>query len=155
MFELMPWTRREGEIVPWPWPGAFRQEFDDLMKRFFGEEAVLPFVGRRVSPTVDLIEADNEILIKAEMPGIDLKNLGISLAGDILTIKGEKKEEREEKREGFQRIERSFGNFSRSFSLPCKVKEDEIEAKYTDGILTVKLPKAEEAKRKTIQIDVK
>jgi|SRR5271157_4305147 len=155
MFELMPWTRREGEIVPWPWPSAFRKEFDDLVKRFFGEERLPVSLRETFSPAVDISETDTDVLVKAEIPGIDSKNLEVSLAGDLLTIKREKQEEKEEKGEGFRRIERSFGSFSRSFTLPCKVKEDKIESKYTDGLLTVKLPKTEVAKKKTIQIDVK
>jgi HSP20 family protein len=155
MFELMPWTRREGEILPWPWPSVFGQEFYHLIKRLFGKVPIPSNGGRRFPPTINLSEADNEILIKAEMPGIDLKDLVVSLDGDILTIKGEKKDEKEVKGARLHRIERSFENFSRSLSVPCKVKEDEIEANYRDGILTVKLPKAEEAKRENVQIDVR
>ncbi|MGO9122031.1 MAG: Hsp20/alpha crystallin family protein [Desulfomonilaceae bacterium] len=154
MFGLTPWRRREGEIVPAGWPSAFRKELDDLLKRFFGEEHMLPSLRGRFAPAVDLSETDKEVVIKAEIPGIDPKNLEVSLAGDILTIKGEKKEEKEEKGEGFRSIERSFGSFSRSFTLPCKVNEDKIESKYKDGVLTLNLPKTEVVKKKAIQIDV-
>ncbi len=152
MFELTPWRRRERDLLPSF--GAFRREIDDLFSRFFGEEALpAPFqVG--FSPAIDISETDKEISVKAELPGVDPKDLDISITGSALTIKGEKKAEKEEKGEGFHRVERSFGTFSRSLTLPCEVEEDKIKAEYRDGVLSLKIPKAQSAQKKTIKIDV-
>ena len=149
MFELEPWKKRVENA-----PAAFRREFDDLIERFFGSERLDWFSGRVFSPAVDVTETENEVLVKAELPGMDQKDIEVSLVGDVLTIKGEKKEEKEEKGENVHRIERSYGSFSRSFSLPCEVKSEAVEAKFKDGVLSLKLPKAEISKKKSIKIDV-
>lgn len=151
MFELTPWRRREREIAPSF--GTFRREMDDLLSRFFGGEGLPALFQRGFSPTIDISETDREITVKAEIPGMDSKDLDISIAGAVLTIKGEKKAEKEEKGEAFHRVERSFGAFSRSFTLPCEVEEDKITAEYKDGVLSLKIPKAESAQKKTIKIE--
>jgi HSP20 family protein len=91
------------------------------------------------------------ILVKAELPGIDQENLKVDLANGVVTIRGEKKEE---KGENVYRLERSFGSFSRSFRLPCEVQEDKVEAKYKDGVLSLTLPKAETGKKTSIKVKV-
>ena len=149
MFELEPWRRRVENA-----PATFRREFDDFVERFFGRERADWLSSRAFSPVVDISETEHEIMIKAELPGIDQKDIDVSLSGDVLTIKGEKKEEKEEKRENVHRIERSYGSFSRSFTLPCEVKSDAVEAKFKDGVLSLKLPKSETAKKKSIAINV-
>ncbi len=149
MFELEPWRRRVENA-----PATFRREFDDLMERFFGPERLDWFSSRAFSPAVDVSESEHEIMVKAELPGIDQKDLEVSLSGDVLTIKGEKKEEKEEKGDNVHRIERSYGSFSRSFTLPCEVKMEEVEAKFKDGVLSLKLPKSEVSKKKAIPIKV-
>ena len=93
-----------------------------------------------------------QIVVKAEVPGIDAKDINISVTGDVLTIKGEKKSEREEKEENYHLVERSYGSFSRSLVLPAAVDLDKIEAKYDKGVLTVTCPKKEEVKPKAIEI---
>ncbi len=153
MFDITPWRRKRQELVPSTWEMDFRREFDDLVHRFFGEEPAR-FFGRDFSPSVDIVEKDNEVLITAEIPGIDQKDLEVDLTGGVLTIKGEKKDEREEKGENYHRVERSFGSFSRSFTLPCEVQEDKVESKYKDGVLSLTLPKQEASKKKTIPIKV-
>jgi HSP20 family protein len=90
--------------------------------------------------------------VKAEVPGIDAKDINISVTGEVLTIKGEKKSEREEKEENYHLVERSYGSFSRSLVLPAAVDLDKIEAKYDKGVLTVTCPKKEEVKPKAIEI---
>jgi HSP20 family protein len=155
MFELIPWRRRERETFPMSVHRDFRREFDALINRFFGEERLLPGFIQGFSPAIDLSESDDDFTVKAEIPGVGPKDLDISLTGDVLTIKGEKKEEKEEKEKGVHRVERTFGRFSRSFSLPCEVQEAKIEAKFENGVVTIKLPKAETAKKKSIQIDMK
>jgi HSP20 family protein len=92
------------------------------------------------------------VVIKAEVPGMEAKDIDISLAGDVLTIKGEKKSEREEKKENYHLVERTYGSFSRSLKLPSAVDADKIEASYKQGVLTVSCPKKEEVKPKAIEI---
>jgi len=103
-------------------------------------------------PPFDVSETENEIIVKVELPGMDVKDIEIALTDGLLTIKGERKLEKEDKKENYHRIERQFGSFSRSLNLREKVKADGIEAAYKDGILTVTLPKAEESKPKKIEV---
>jgi HSP20 family protein len=105
-------------------------------------------------PSLDVSETKNEIVVKAEVPGMDPKNIDISLSNGTLTIKGEKKQEREEKEEDYHLVERSYGSFMRSIVLPTEVKQDKINASYKNGILKVVLPKSEEARKKEVKIKV-
>jgi len=105
-------------------------------------------------PSLDVSETKNDLVVKAELPGIDPKDIDISLNEGILTIKGERKQEKEEKEENYHLIERSYGSFTRSFRLPREVKSEKISASYKDGVLKVTLPKSEEAKKKEIKIRV-
>ncbi|RWE57865.1 MAG: Hsp20/alpha crystallin family protein [Mesorhizobium sp.] len=104
---------------------------------------------------MDLVEKTNEYEITAELPGIDEKNVDIKLANNVLTIKGEKKEEKEEKEKDYYLSERRYGSFQRSFRLPEGVNADKIDASFTKGILTVKLPKTAEAQKAEKKITVK
>jgi HSP20 family protein len=129
---------------------ALRREMNDLFEGFFpssGEVGSGPFM-----PRVDVREMDGEIRVSAELPGIDEKDLEISVDGDMLTIKGEKKAEKEEKGEEFYRLERSYGSFRRSVPLPCPVAVDKATASAAKGVLTIVMPKAAEAKKKTIAV---
>ena len=105
-------------------------------------------------PVVDIFETEDEIKVVAEIPGIKKDDVKISLQDNVLTLKGEKKQEKEEKDKNFHRVERSYGSFQRSFSLPAAVQADKVKANYKDGILTITLPKVEEAKPKEIAITV-
>jgi len=156
MFDLIPWRRRERESAPLTTPWLFRREFDDFVERFFGEEPLSThgIFGRAFSPVVDIVEDENDIIVTAEIPGMEQKDLDVHLAGDVLTIKGEKKAEHEEKGDNFHRIERSYGSFTRSLSLPCEVQADKVEAGYKNGVLTLKLPKSESCKKKAVKITV-
>jgi len=107
------------------------------------------------SPAVDVAEHENEYRVKVELPGVSKDDVKITMQDNILTIRGEKKQEKESKESSYHRIERSYGAFQRSFTLPTTVKSDRIEATYKDGILTITLPKAEEAKPKQIEVKVK
>ncbi|HLF20321.1 MAG TPA: Hsp20/alpha crystallin family protein [Bacteroidota bacterium] len=107
------------------------------------------------TPAVDIAELDNQFVVKVELPGINKDDVKITLESNILTIRGEKKEETDVKEENYHRVERTYGSFQRSFKLPTTVKGDNIDAMYKDGILTVTLPKAEEAKPKQIEVRVK
>jgi HSP20 family protein len=107
------------------------------------------------APAVDIAEHDDEYLVKVELPGVNKDEVKLTLENNILTIRGEKKQEKETKKENYHRVERSYGSFQRSFTLPAAVKSDKIDASYKDGILSVSLPKAEEAKPKQIEVKVK
>ncbi|MEX2117233.1 MAG: Hsp20/alpha crystallin family protein [Bacteroidota bacterium] len=107
------------------------------------------------TPAVDISEHENEYHVKVELPGINKDDVKITLESNILTIRGEKKQEEDVKEEGMHRMERVYGSFRRSFTLPTVVKESEIGAIYKDGILMITLPKAEEVKPKQIEVKVK
>jgi HSP20 family protein len=146
------------EIVPWKPFGelsSFRSEMERLWNRFLGET---PF-GRTFTegwlPPVDVSEAKDKVFVKAELPGLEAKDVDVSISGDVLTIKGEKKKEEEEKDEDHYCCERYYGSFQRSFRLPVNVQADRVEATFDKGVLRVTLPKAEEAKKKEIEIKVK
>lgn len=107
------------------------------------------------TPAVDIHEQENEYVVKVELPGVSKDDVRITLESNILTIRGEKKRESEQKGENYHRMERSYGSFQRSFTLPTTVKSDKIDAIYKDGVLVVTLPKAEEAKPKQIEVRVR
>ena len=106
------------------------------------------------SPLVDILETDGEIKVVAEVPGMKREDIKISVQDNVLTLKGEKKLEKEEKEKNFHRVERAHGAFERSFSLPASVQTDKVKASYKDGVLTIALPKSEETKPKEIAISV-
>jgi len=134
-----------------------RQEMDSLFDNFFQGFDVSPFEGRMGSfaPKVDVAESDKEIKITAELPGMDEKDIDVSLQNDILTIKGEKKEEKEDKGKDYYRMERSYGSFSRTIPLPIEVDTDKIEATFKKGVLNITLPKTAKAAAETKKIAVK
>ncbi|MCX7984007.1 MAG: Hsp20/alpha crystallin family protein [Bacteroidetes bacterium] len=107
------------------------------------------------SPAVDIAEKDDAYIVKVELPGVEKDDVKVTLESNVLTIRGEKKFEKETKKENYHRIERCYGSFNRSFTLPSTVKSDKIDATYKDGVLTITLPKAEEAKPKQIEVKVK
>ena len=106
-------------------------------------------------PPVDILMDKDNVLVKAEIPGMTKDNLDISISGDVLTIKGEKHQEKESKERNVFRTERTYGAFQRSFVLPTSVNPDRVSAQYTNGILEITLPKKEDEKSKQIQIVVK
>ena len=106
-------------------------------------------------PAVDIVENDGAYVVRAELPGVNKDDVKITVENDILTIKGEKKNEKESKENQFTRIERSYGSFQRSFTLPSSVESGKIEASFENGILTVTVPKAEEVKPKQIEVKLK
>ena len=105
-------------------------------------------------PAVDIYETDtHEVVIKAELPDVKKEDIGVSVENNVLTLTGERKPE-QSKREQFQRVERRFGSFSRSFTLPTSVDAGQIAASYKDGVLTIRLPRREEAKPRQITVNV-
>jgi HSP20 family protein len=147
--DMIPWRPFGGEL------SSLRQEMDRLWDRFVGESPLARRITGEWWPTVDVSETKDNFVIKAELPGIDEKDVSVTISGDVLTIKGEKKKEEEEKDEHHYRAERYYGSFQRSFQLPSSVKADKIEADFDKGILKVTLPKVEEAKKKEVKIKVK
>jgi HSP20 family protein len=107
------------------------------------------------TPAVDIAELENEYVVKMELAGVNRDDVKISLESNILTIKGEKKQDKEEKNENVHRVERSYGSFQRSFTLPTKVKSDNIDAVFKEGVLSISLPKTVEAKPKQIEVKIK
>ena len=149
---------------------ALHKEVDRIFEDFtsgFGRRAL----GRRVSeaepllryetsfefsaPVVDVVEKEKEYQISAELPGLEEKDVEVSVADDMLTIKGQKKEEKEEKAKNYYLSERRYGAFQRSFQLPSGVDAEKIEANFRKGVLTVTLPKTPEAQKKEKKIEIK
>ncbi|MGH9822903.1 MAG: Hsp20/alpha crystallin family protein [Blastocatellia bacterium] len=134
----------------------FRERMTDLFdESLFAAPVREPFLFKGWTPSCDVYETNNEIVVKAELPGVKKEDVHIALENGMLLITGERKLEEEIKKENYQRIERSYGEFTRSFVLPTGVETAKIVAEFKDGLLTVILPKVEEAKRKAIDIKVK
>jgi len=135
----------------------FRKELDTLFDNFFHSLDLHPFEEKlgAFSPRVDVVDGERELSIKAELPGMDEHDIEVSLSGDILTIRGEKKEEKEDKAKGYYRMERSYGAFSRSIPLPSEVDESTIRARFKKGVLSITLPKTARAVNETKKITVK
>ncbi len=145
------------ELIPWkPFRelGSLRKEMDSLWDRFFGGALSTGLLREAWVPSVDISETKEGFVVKAELPGLDARDVNVNISGDILTIKGEKKTEREQKDEHLHCVERYSGTFQRSFQLPSSVKADKIEARFDKGVLEITLPKAKEAKAKEIEIKV-
>ncbi len=132
-------------------------EMEDLLKTYNRALAQNPsqegVLSADWSPSVDIVENDDEFLIKAELPGVPKDDISVDVNNGVVTISGERKNEYKDEKE--HRIERFYGRFSRSFSLPENVDETRIEAESKDGVLIVHLPKAEEAKPKKISVSIK
>ena len=125
---------------------------NDRLGYFFGRAPDVPASTTAWNPSVDIFENDNEIVFKAELPGLNAKDIEVKLENNVLMLKGERRFEKETKEENYHRIEREYGTFSRSFALPTAVNADKVSAEYKDGILKVTLPKKEEIKPKPIKI---
>ena len=131
----------------------FRREMDTLFDRFFDKPfAPMRFETGEWMPAVDVAETDREIIVKVELPGLEVKDIDIALKGNLLTIKGERKQESEKQEESFHRKESSYGMFSRTIQLPAEVDEDKIEAVYKKGILKISLPKTGGSAGRKIEI---
>ena len=134
---------------------ASQRDFDRLFR-----EAFSPAFGegelstRTWAPPVDIYENGDSLVLKAEVPGVDPKDVEVRVEDNTLYLKGERKFEKEVKDDKYHRVERSYGTFTRSFSLPNSIDAEKVQADYKDGILTLTMPKREEAKPKTIKINV-
>jgi len=143
-------------IIKWdPW-----REIEDVFDRYnravglsrSGSQGVM--TAGEWSPRVDIVENDNEFLIKAEIPEVKKEDVKVSVDNGVLTLKGERKQEKEEKGKKFHRVERYYGSFTRSFTLPENVDESKAKATFKDGMLKLQIPKTEKAKPKTIDVKV-
>ena len=128
-----------------------QREMNRLFDDFFGERQSGLAEGAWM-PAVDVSENEATMIVRAELPGMKQEDIELNLQENVLTLTGEKKKETKEDQENFHRIERSYGSFSRTFTLPANVKQEEIKATFKDGVLEISLPKAEEAKAKKIAI---
>lgn len=166
--EMVPWKRgrqsgllRDGsEGFPL---GSLQRRMNRMFDDFFGDFGdISPSASRFLNregvafiPRIDVSDSEKETVVTAELAGIDEKDVDITLQDGVLTIRGDKKVERDEKEECYCLIERSCGTFSRSLALPAEVEQDKIKASFKNGVLTVRLPKlpAEESKAKKIEIE--
>jgi len=133
-------------------------------ERMFGDFFRRPFLGmswpdrlREIGirePAIEVYEEKDDVVVKAEVPGMKKEDLEINLSGDTLTIKGEKKQEEEVKQKGYYYSERSYGSFHRTIDLPKEVQTEKAKATFKDGVLEVRLPKTEDAKRKEVKVKV-
>jgi len=141
------------KLTPWE---PFR-ELDDLFRRYTapGGRSLLHADQREWSPTADISETEKEYLIKAELPEVKREDVKVTLENGVITISGERKQEKEEKSQHEIRVESMYGSFSRSFSLPENIDPAGVRAEAKDGVLRIRIPKTEAAKPKTIAIDVK
>jgi HSP20 family protein len=130
-------------------PEPFTREVDRLFDAFFGQS---DRQGRRWVPPVDLVEAEDHFVLKADLPGLTQDDVSIEVQDGTLSISGERKAEHEERERGWYRIERAFGSFSRSLTLPDGVDPNGIKAEFRDGVLEVRIPKPEERKPRRIEI---
>jgi len=146
--EFLPSLRKQSLVTKRP------ASIADLMEEFWREPfGSFPFLREHGYPALDISESDSEIVVKAELPGLEPKDVEITVDDDMLSIKGEKKFEEEEKKDNYHRIERSYGSFQRSVVLPSSVKTDEVKAKFDKGVLTISLAKSPKAKGKKIMIE--
>ncbi len=128
--------------------------FDDAFRGQRGSAEDDWALGGNWAPAVDIFEQGDNIVLKAELPGIDAKDVDIRVENNVLTLRGERRFETDVKRESCHRVERAYGTFSRSFTLPNVVDTEKIKADYKDGVLQVTLPQKEEAKPKQISIAI-
>jgi HSP20 family protein len=132
-------------------PLANLKFFEDAFSRLLSE----PRTSRPWSPAVDIFETEDELVLKADVPEVELKDIDLRVENQTLTLSGERKFEKDDSRKGYHRIERAYGQFTRSFALPQSVDTEKVEAGYNNGVLTVKLPKKAAAKPRQVKIEVK
>jgi HSP20 family protein len=167
MTDLIPWRRRRNNMQVRndrdvdDWFGSFHREMNHVMDRFFSGFDIEPW-GRANGagngtfvPHVDVSETDKAVKVTAELPGMDEKDIDVTLSGDSLIIQGEKKEESEQKDKDFYRIERRYGSFQRVIPLSTDVDESKVRAGFKKGVLKITLPKTAEAQQARKKIEIK
>jgi len=163
--DLLPATRSKRHVPvsrkeDWSSPiFSLQREMNNMFDRFFNDLSPARLwddeINGRYLPRVDIKETGREVCIEAELPGMDEKDIDISLSGNMLTLRGEKKVEREEKDEGFYHVERSYGKFHRDIPLPAEVETGNVEAVFKKGILSIHIPKKPESQQKSKRIEIK
>lgn len=145
MFALTPILRRTGLL---------NRSERDFFDRFFADFALpsIAFEDTEWMPAFDVSETDKELIVKGEVPGMDKKDINITVSDGMLTIRGEKKHEKKEENEQYHRVERRYGAFSRTMRLPHEVEADKVDATYKEGVLSIRLPKSEAVEPKKIEI---
>ena len=128
-------------------------EVNRLFDSFFGRPSAVA-AERMWAPLTDMYETKDDLFVTFELPGVREKDVNVSITGDMLTVKGERRFERDVQEEGYHRLERVYGKFERSIPLPIAVQPEKVKATYRDGVLEIRLPKVEEVKPKEIKIEV-
>jgi HSP20 family protein len=144
--KLVPFTREKNELA------RLHRDMDDLVSSFFGGRPLSLWSERELWPAIDISEDENNITVKAEVPGCNPDDIDISVQGNVLTISGEKKQEKEEKEKGYYYAERSYGSFRRDLTLNSEVDSSKIDASCKNGVLTLRLPKSERAKAVKVKV---
>ncbi len=146
-------------LIRWD-PFQEMSALQERMNRLFSDvRAQAPVRGEEIVqgawiPAVDIFETNEAIVLKAELPGITAQDISVEVKDNTLTLKGEKKFEKEVKEENYHRVERSCGSFQRAFTLPGTIHQEKVKAKFKDGILEITLPKVEEAKPKQVKVEI-
>lgn len=146
-------------LIRWD-PFQEMSALQESMNRLFSDvRAQAPVRGEEIVqgawiPAVDIFETNEAIVLKAELPGITAQDISVEVKDNTLTLKGEKKFEKEVKEENYHRVERSYGSFQRAFTLPGTIHQEKVKAKFKDGILEITLPKVEEAKPKQVKVEI-
>ena len=142
------------DLIRWEPMGAtsLRQAMDRLFEDSFVTSSGLVPARWAEQPAVDMYQTDTDVMVKASMPGMKAEDVDISITGDVITLKGEHREEKEVKEKDYFRKEMRFGSFARSLQLPVAVMVDKAEAEFEDGVLTVRLPKSEAAKPRSVKV---
>lgn len=156
---IMPWRKRKDDmsrVEQTPFT-ELHQRMDDLFSEFFDGfgTGLSRFEARQtITPSIDVSETDEEVRVTADLPGMDEKDIQVSLDNDLLTIKGEKKQEQEEKKRNYYMVERSYGEFRRVIPVPASVEKDKVKAAFKKGVLTITLPRTPEmkARKRTVEI---
>lgn len=146
---LIPWKKGESGARRL---STLQQQFNSLFEDFFSEFPDLPSLGRTTFPPLTVSDTDKVVNVTAELPGMTPEDVEIKVDGGVLTLKGEKKEERREEKENFFRLERSFGSFLRQVTLPAEVDAERAEATMDKGVLKLRFPKVEGKSAKTISV---
>lgn len=158
--KLVPWRRKREEergLVPAEQPlSLLRDQMEGVLERFMRDPFAWPWEeaaeGLVNLPRTDLADSADAVTVTMELPGVDPKAVDVEISGEVLTVRGEKRSDREEKRKNYHYVERQFGGFQRSIRLPSGVNADDVDASYKDGVLTIRIGKVAEAKPKAVKV---
>ncbi|OQB09711.1 MAG: Spore protein SP21 [Candidatus Omnitrophica bacterium ADurb.Bin205] len=154
---LIPWRPREDWWDPFTDLERIQKEMNRMFNLSLAHEGnrEIGILDGAWSPAVDIYDSKDNVMVKADIPGLTKDDIEVTVQGDTLFIKGEKKQEKEVKEKDYIRTERFYGNFQRAIRLPAEVQSDKVEATYKNGVLELVLPKSEKAKPKQIKLDIK